>query len=112
MDAPVTEDEALTVACPRCRQPKDVQCVYVMPNAYGYSPEQLLTWPSMRAEIERVGTPTKRAHVERRAAVQRARRNAAAKAELERAWVVPRADADRIARTRPNRSGTGANWSP
>lgn len=58
----VSEMEALLVSCPMCKQGVGAGCVYmplVMADAYS-------KYPAVRARLALVGTPTKKAHNERR----------------------------------------------
>jgi hypothetical protein len=57
--------------CPRCRQPKGEPCIHQMPRAVRYADTPRP--PSMREKVERVGTPTKHVHPERREVVRKLR---------------------------------------
>lgn len=71
-DAPVSDAEALAVACPECEAQPENPCVYVWPK--GVNPDAPWHSPGVRARIDQVGKPTRKAHNARRGAAHAARR--------------------------------------
>jgi len=58
--------DALTVACPKCDQPAGSMCVYVPIAMADPNSDK----PSVQARLARVGTPTMKAHPERREVIR------------------------------------------
>lgn len=63
-DSPISDAQAKTVACPTCGARKDRDCIYVPVPPLVNDP----------VKVQRVGSPTRRVHNERRAAYRRLRR--------------------------------------
>lgn len=75
--APVSDADALTVACPLCSAAPNTPCVYVWPYATPrYRAAKGRASAAYKAVLARVDTPTKRAHTARRNALFRNRQRA------------------------------------
>lgn len=71
--APVSDADARTVSCPKCRARKDNPCIYLPTANTSHAPSPYWVSPERDALLARVGKPCRRVHNERRESFRRKR---------------------------------------